>query len=285
MIQMIGTAILWTSIASYGLSGLITLMNTSSSNKRIIRKGNVIRPITENSFIENIKYGIKDYGFLILPIYNLVRSIKDVIKKDSEFDKERISKLTDRDRLVPAKKDEPAAPSTPASTPAQTNKQTATEGKKLSHEKRKNSVLGNTLDEKVKNLQDCFKAIKYFYAREKEKINIYKPVSDKIKSEYLNAKSQGGKSSSQPVDIASLTGERKIQHLTHIHEILSELSKLDESLVYCFNYVLIEIEQEVIAERKKMVTLYATQELPAPVVPGTPASKTQGTQVVHRLHI
>ena len=248
MIQMIGTAILWTSIASYGLSGLITLMNTSSSNKRIIRKGNVIRPITENSFIENIKYGIKDYGFLILPIYNLVRSIKDVIKKDSEFDKERISKLTDRDRLVPAKKDESAAPSTPAST-------------------------------------HCFKAIKYFYAREKEKINIYKPVSDKIKSEYLNAKSQGGKSSSQPVDIASLTGERKIQHLTHIHEILSELSKLDESLVYCFNYVLIEIEQEVIAERKKMVTLYATQELPAPVVPGTPASKTQGTQVVHRLHI
>ena len=100
------TIITWTLIGSYGLSGLITFINHASSNSRIRRKGNEIKPITTNSLFENFKYLIKDFGYMILPIYNLIKSVKEMIMKDADFDKNKISRLKDRDRLVEIKKPE-----------------------------------------------------------------------------------------------------------------------------------------------------------------------------------
>ena len=102
----IPTIITWTLIGSYGLSGLITFINHASSNSRIRRKGNEIKPITTNSLFENFKYLIKDFGYMILPIYNLIKSVKEMIMKDADFDKNKISRLKDRDRLVEIKKPE-----------------------------------------------------------------------------------------------------------------------------------------------------------------------------------
>ena len=98
--------ITWTLVGSYGLSGLITFINHASSNSRIRRKGNEIKPITTNSLFENFKYLIKDFGYMILPIYNLIKSVKEMIMKDADFDKNKISRLKDRDRLVEIKKPE-----------------------------------------------------------------------------------------------------------------------------------------------------------------------------------
>ena len=98
--------ITWTLIGSYGLSGLITFINHASSNSRIRRKGNEIKPITTNSLFENFKYLIKDFGYMILPIYNLIKSVKEMIMKDADFDNNKISRLKDRDRLVEIKKPE-----------------------------------------------------------------------------------------------------------------------------------------------------------------------------------
>ena len=104
-------------LGGFGLSTLITVFNNSSSNARIQRKGNVIKPITTNSFTENVKYFIKDYGFLFVPILNVIKSVKDVIKKDAIFDSERFAKLQDRDRIAVAK---PATPAKPAPAPVKT---------------------------------------------------------------------------------------------------------------------------------------------------------------------
>ena len=93
---------------SIGLSTLITLGNNASSNSRIRRKGYKIKSIFNNSIFENIKYFIKDYLVLLIPGVNIIRAIKAVAKKDSEFDSERIALLTDRDRLEKIKKEEPA---------------------------------------------------------------------------------------------------------------------------------------------------------------------------------
>lgn len=106
ILGLIPTIITWTLIGSYGLSGLITFINHASSNSRIRRKGNEIKPITTNSLFENFKYLIKDFGYMILPIYNLIKSVKDMIMKDADFDKNKISRLKDRDRLVEIKKPE-----------------------------------------------------------------------------------------------------------------------------------------------------------------------------------
>ena len=106
-IGLFTTILGWTIAGSYGLSALITYINHSSSNSRIRRKGYEIKSITTNSFFENLKYLVKDFGYMILPIYNLIKSLKDMIKKDVDFDKDKISKLEDRDRLVKIKKDEP----------------------------------------------------------------------------------------------------------------------------------------------------------------------------------
>ena len=102
-------------LGGFGLITLITVFNNSSSNARIQRKGNVIKPITTNSFTENVKYFIKDYGFLFIPILNVIKSVKDVIKKDAIFDSERFAKLQDRDRIAVVK---PATPAKKAPAPA-----------------------------------------------------------------------------------------------------------------------------------------------------------------------
>ena len=91
--------------STFGLSTIITVLNNTSSNARIRRKGFKIKPITDNSLMENIKYFIKDYGFLFIPVYNIIKSIKDTAKKDSEFDSQKIEELRDRDRIEEIKKE------------------------------------------------------------------------------------------------------------------------------------------------------------------------------------
>lgn len=115
--------ITWTLIGSYGLSGLITFINHASSNSRIRRKGNEIKPITTNSLFENFKYLIKDFGYMILPIYNLIKSVKEMIMKDADFDNNKISRLKDRDRLVEIKKPEEKKEEVKEETTKETKKQ------------------------------------------------------------------------------------------------------------------------------------------------------------------
>ena len=119
----IPTIITWTLIGSYGLSGLITFINHASSNSRIRRKGNEIQPITTNSLFENFKYLIKDFGYMILPIYNLIKSVKEMIMKDADFDNNKISRLKDRDRLVEIKKPEEKKEEVKEETTKETKKQ------------------------------------------------------------------------------------------------------------------------------------------------------------------
>ena len=86
-------------MSTYGVGTLVTILNNSSSNNRIRRKGYEIKPVDVNSISENIKYFIKDFGFLFIPVYNLIHSIKQTIQNDNEFDNNKMSKLLDRDRL------------------------------------------------------------------------------------------------------------------------------------------------------------------------------------------
>ena len=79
---------------SFGLSSVITLLNTTCSYLRIRTMGYKLKSITENTVTENVKYAVKDYGFLLLPVYNVVKSIKNIVMKDSKFDKLMMESIT-----------------------------------------------------------------------------------------------------------------------------------------------------------------------------------------------
>lgn len=135
---------------SYGLSTLITVLNNSSSNSRIKRKGNVIKPITTNSLTENIKYFVKDYGFLFLPVYNLIKSIKQTAQNDADFDAAKISRLTDRDRIIPPKTEEEKKATTPT--------------KKEEPEKKEEPTKKSPAKARVKTVaeMDCYERREYY---------------------------------------------------------------------------------------------------------------------------
>ena len=110
---MITTIINAVVYGSLGLSTVITYFNHSSSNSRIRRKGKIIKPITTNSVSENIKYFIKDFGFIFIPVYNVIRSVKQTMQRDADFDAEKMARLEDRDRLESVKVEEPVKVETP----------------------------------------------------------------------------------------------------------------------------------------------------------------------------
>ncbi len=95
-------------MSTYGLSTVITILNNSASNSRIRRQGYKIKSIEENSVSENIKYFLKDFGFLFLPVYNLIHSIKQTAQDDSAFDNNKMNRLEDRGRLVEKSESEKA---------------------------------------------------------------------------------------------------------------------------------------------------------------------------------
>ena len=79
--------------------------------------------LEERALFENFKYLIKDFGYMILPIYNLIKSVKEMIMKDADFDKNKISRLKDRDRLVEIKKPEEKKEEVKEETTKETKKQ------------------------------------------------------------------------------------------------------------------------------------------------------------------
>ncbi len=176
---MLGTILGWIVYGSFGLSSVITYFNHASSNSRIRRKGKEIKPITTNSLTENIKYFVKDFGFLFVPVVNVVKSIKQLVKKDAEFDSENIARLMDRDRLEDAKKIEE-----PARTPAKT------ETKKEVRTTKPASVAPAKEVKKVKTVaeMDCFEREAYYKSEYEKLTALHAKAKAEHKSvEVLNA--------------------------------------------------------------------------------------------------
>lgn len=146
-----------TLLATYGFSTLLTALNLSSSNSRIRRKGNIIKPITTNSVPENIKYFFKDYGYLFLPIYNVIKSFKKIIMKDADFDSDRTAILKDRDRLVEIKKENSTTQSSKKNENEAVEEQKDVQTQRTLPARIKTRNSDNSLNE-----MDCFEKREYY---------------------------------------------------------------------------------------------------------------------------
>ncbi len=177
---------------SYGLSTIITAVNNFSSNSRIKRKGYEIKPITNNSALENIKYFIKDFGFLIIPIYNLIHSIRQTAKKDSEFDSNRMEILEDRDRLVKVedKKSEKTSPAKKRNTEARVPSKVETKETTKKEEKKREpkKVEDTTQQEKSLEEMSCYERREYYRNEYNELLDLRNRAKQTGKSvQILNA--------------------------------------------------------------------------------------------------
>ncbi len=164
-----------TLLATYGFSTLLTALNLSSSNSRIRRKGNIIKPITTNSVPENIKYFFKDYGYLFLPIYNVIKSFKKIIMKDADFDSDRTAILKDRDRLVEIKKENSTTQSSKKNENEDVEEQKDVQTQRTLPARIKTRNSDNSLNE-----MDCF-----------EKREYYRDAYNKLVARHKRAKNSG----------------------------------------------------------------------------------------------
>lgn len=210
---MFTTILSWVLGVSYVASPIITILNNSSSNNRIRRKNFEILPITHNTFTENIKYAVKDYGFLLVPVYNLIKSVKQFIQKDSEFDSEKKSRLEDRGRLVPIKKEEEE----PKKTQPTKEVTKAVDTSKESTVSKKETV---TKKEKTVEEMTCYERREYF-----------KNEHRKLKLQYEQAKLEGKNTSAIIEKANRVIHEYKIaQKECELSDLKSEKNMILESL-------------------------------------------------------
>ena len=110
--SFIGTWGLPIYLGSVGISGGVQFINNRISNSRLIKKGNTILKSKDvNTVGERIKYWLKDNFFCFVFPFNLYKSVRNFVQKDSTTDDNRKSKLKDRGMLTEPQPAQPAAPS------------------------------------------------------------------------------------------------------------------------------------------------------------------------------
>lgn len=91
---MLGTLLFWT----FPISTVLHVVKNNAADNSIKRSGLIITS-DERSISEQVISFLKEYAYLVVPVYNVVKSFKKFIKSDSEYAKERLTKLREYGRI------------------------------------------------------------------------------------------------------------------------------------------------------------------------------------------
>ena len=78
-------------------TGIVATKNVAADSK-IERQGYKVNPDNRSIFESGISF-IKDYFFLIVPIYNIIKAFKIFLSNDTEYANKRFEILQDRERI------------------------------------------------------------------------------------------------------------------------------------------------------------------------------------------
>lgn len=90
----------------FALSTSIKLTMDIVANKKIEKMGYNINPDNRNIFLQICSF-IHDYGYLLIPFYNLINSASLLLDSNILYAKNRLALLKDRNRLTENEKDKP----------------------------------------------------------------------------------------------------------------------------------------------------------------------------------
>ena len=86
----------------FGASTIITAAKNNGAKHRIERSGLIVTPDNRSASEKVISF-IKDYFYLIVPGYNIYKSMKKFFTKESVYAAERLELYKDRDRIIDPK--------------------------------------------------------------------------------------------------------------------------------------------------------------------------------------
>ena len=89
-------------MAIFGISSVAAFLNNKAVKDRIERNGYKV-DYTNSSFVEMITYFLQDYGYLLIPFYNLKKAVFTNLFKTSttDYEKERFEKYSQRKVIYP----------------------------------------------------------------------------------------------------------------------------------------------------------------------------------------
>ena len=95
-------------VATIPISAVLTGINSLVSDTRITNKGYNIKSSCDFTLWDNVKYYAKNYGRVFLPFSNLKMSVKNIFRRPSKFDSERISFMREAGRIEDPKPEKKA---------------------------------------------------------------------------------------------------------------------------------------------------------------------------------